>query len=477
MTVQTFCTKCGAARATDARFCIACGAPISGAAPSPSSSRRGVADSRSPATAIAMGALLVALGGVAAYFALRAPEQVQRAVAGSPGAPSGSPSGAPTAEGGLPTGHPSIELPGEVVEFLDGLSAEADKDPKSVDAAQKLARARYRASVINASYRVSAEQALVKLLALDPANSEGLRISANLAYDASDFPEAQKRFEAYLAKNPDDASAITDLGSALLFQDRIDDAVRNYQSAIAKDATFMQAHFNLGIALQKQGKKDEAIAALKIALGLADSPEERQHIENAIAELEGREPMQIAGAAPRPQQGGAPRLKQGAPPQAAPAAGAPASAPGAAPGGTVPGSAVPGGMQGGMPMPPPAPDREVPTNAGSDFQRQAEKPLVTHPIVGPRVVGFEWTGPSALRAKVADFPMDQMPPFARAKFKSSMAEKVAAVAKKNSVGGSVTVEIVDAASGRVMETVDSSAAAPAAGSPPAGTPPTGAPAP
>jgi len=468
MTVQAFCIKCGAPRAAESRFCTACGASLHGAAPSP---RARIADSRSPSSAIAMGALLLALGGVAAFFALREPAQLQRAVAGSPSAPGAAP-GAPPTEAGLPSGHPSIELPQEVVQFLDGLSADADKDPKSVDAAQKLARARYRASVINASYRASAEQALTKLLALDPANSEGLRISANLAYDTGDFPEAQKRFEAYLAKNPDDASAITDLGSAQLFQDRVDDAVANYRSAIAKDATFMQAHFNLGIALQKQDKKDEAIAALKSAQGLADTPEETQHIENAIAELEGREPMQIAGAAPRPQQGGAPRLQQGAPAGAGASATSPGTAPGSAPG--APAGGMQGSMQGGMPMPPPAPDREVPTNAASDFQRQAEKPLVTHSIVGPRVVGFEWTGPTALRAKVADFPMDQMPPFARVKFKSSMAEKVAAVAKQNGVAGSVTVEIVDAASGRVMETVDSSAAgaaAPAAGAPAAGTPP------
>ena len=455
MTVQSFCTKCGSARAADARFCTVCGASITGAASSPSSTRAGTSQAKAPATAIAMGALLLALGGVAAYFALREPAEVQRAVAGSPGGPPG----APTAEGGLPTGHPSIELPKEITDFLDGLSAEADKDPKSVDAAQKLLRARYRASVINASYRASAQQALDKLLALDPTNDEGMRISANLAYDAGDYPEAQRRFEAFLAKNPDDAGAITDLGSAQLFQDQVDEAVKSYQRAVAKDATFMQAHFNLGIALQKQGKKEEAIASLRSALSLADSPETRQHIENALAEVEGREPMPIAGAPSAARKGSAA-------PGGPPAGGPPGNAPGAAPGG------MQGGMQGGMPMPPPAPERDVPTNAGSDFQQQVQKPFITHPMIGPRVVAFEWSGPTALRAKLADFPMDQMPPFARAKFKSGMAEKLAALAKQNGVAGTVTVEIVDNASGRVMETLDTSAPAAAGAAPAApGAPP------
>ena len=120
-------------------------------------------------------------------------------------------------------------------------------------------------------------------------------------------------------------------------------------------------------------------------------------------------------------------------------------------------------MQGGMPMPPPAPDRDVPTNASSDFQRKAEKPIITHPIVGPRVTAFEWTGATSARAKIADFPMDQMPPFARVKFKSGMAEKLAAVAREAGQSGTVNVELIDEASGRVMDTLSSDAPAAAPG--------------
>jgi len=417
-----------------------------------------------PAAAIAMGALLVVIGGVAAYFSLRTPPATQRAVAGSPGAAAPA-AGAPAAAGSLPTGHPSIELPKEVLEFLDSLAAEADKEPQSIDAVQKLARARYRASVINASYRAAAQQALTKLLALDPTNEEGLRISANLAYDAGDFPEAQKRFEAFLVRHPDDASAITDLGSALLFQDRLDDAIKNYETAVAKNPKFMQARFNLGIALQKKGNKNGAVSSLRSALDLASTPEEKQHIENALAEVEGREPMQIAGAGA--SASGATPAGSGVTPTAS---GVTPSGSGATPGATPQAPAAQGSMQGGMPMPPPAPDRDVATNASSDFQRKAEKPFITHPIVGPRMAAFEWTGASSVRAKVADFPMEQMPPFARAKFKSSMAEKLAGVAKQGGVTTAVTAEIVDSASGRVMETIDSSAAAPAPAAPPVAPP-------
>jgi tetratricopeptide (TPR) repeat protein len=449
MNGTAFCTKCGAARAADARFCTACGAPLDGSAATTQAAGR----QAPPAAAYAMGALLIAAGAAAAFFALREPVKTERAVAGSRTAPAGQQAGAQgaaqgAAQEGLPTGHPNIELPKEVVSFLDGLAAEAQKNPESVDAWQKLTRARYRASVINITYRTSAEQALQKLLALDPDNTEGLRIAANLAYDARNFAEAQKRFEAFLAKQPDDASALTDLGSALLFQDKLDEAAASYQKAIDKDPKFMQAHFNLGIAEEKRGRKGESIASLKRALDLATTPDEKQHIENALADVEGREPMKIAGAgekqAPSAPPASAPAVAGSAP--AAP----PASAPAAPPGGS---------MQGGMPMPPPAPDRDVPTNASSDFQRKAEKPIITHPIVGPRVTGFEWTGAQVARAKIADFPMDQMPPFALAKFKSGMAEKLAAVAKEAGVAGSVSIQLVDQASGRVMDTLSSDAPA------------------
>lgn len=444
MNGKAFCTKCGAARASDARFCTACGAPLDGSA----AAAPGAAKHAPPAAAYAMGALLIAAGAVAAFFALREPARVERAVGGSPTAPAGQAGGAEGAgQDGLPTGHPNIELPEEVVSFLDGLAAEAQKNPESVDALQKLARARYRASVINATYRTSAEQSLEKLLALDPDNTEGLRIAANLAYDARNFAEAQKRFEAFLAKQPDDASALTDLGSALLFQDKLDEAAASYRTAIEKDPKFMQAHFNLGIAEEKRGRKSDAVASLKRALDLASTPDEKQHIENALAEVEGREPMPIAGAG-----GKSPAAAAGAPGAGAPTASRPASPPAAAEA-----AGTQGAMPGGMPMPPPAPDRDVPTNASSDFQRKAEKPIITHPIVGPRVTAFEWTGAQTARAKIADFPMDQMPPFARTKFKTGMAEKLAAVAKEAGVSGNVSVELVDAASGRVMDTLGSEA--------------------
>lgn len=486
MSQQVFCTQCGAGLPPDVRFCTSCGAAAGASAtpgrPGPSATghptpakapaRVAAASATSSPAVIVVAALLLAAGAGAAWFSLGTKQVVApRAVAGASGAPSGGMGQGKPGDESLPNGHPNIELPEEVKTFLKGLADEAEKNPTSVEAWQKLTRARYRASVINPSWQEPAAAALKKLLELEPENLEGLRISANLAYDAADFPEAQKRFEKFLEKSPDDASARTDLGSTLLFQDRIDLAIEQYGMAIAKDPKFMQAQFNMGIALEKAGKTPEAIVSLKKAFELAESPDQKQHIENAVAELEKREPKTIEGAAPSIP---APGRDDASASAGGSAAAAPPSGSAAGMGSAAvatpprPPATMAPAAGGGMAMPPPAPERDVPTNASTDFHRAVQKGLIVHPIVGPRVTGFEWTGPASGRVKIANFPMDQMPPFARAKFESGMNERLAAAAKANGVEGPLSLEIVDDPSGRVMDTL-SGVTAPA-GAPPAGMP-------
>jgi tetratricopeptide (TPR) repeat protein len=389
--------------------------------------------------AMAAAAILLACGIGAAWFALREPPEFQRAVSGRASAPAPGQPGQP-GQGDLPSGHPSIDLPEEVTKFLDGLAATAAESPESVEAWTNLARARYRASVLNASYRRSAEQALQKLLELDPDNVEGLRIHANIAYDEGAFADAEKRFETYLEKAPADPTAITDLGSTLLFQDRTEEAVARYDEALAIDPEFLQAHFNRGIAMQRLGRVEEGLASLRRAAALAASDDQREHIENAIKEMETMARANGSAVAPPPAQ-----EAPGANPSVAPAA----------PGNST--LSVTPGAPPSMPMPPPSPMREVPTNASGAFQREAEKTLIVHPILGRRIVSFEWTGDASGRVRVADFPMDQMPPFARAKFLSGMATDLAAQLAAAGTKGPASIEVVDDASGRVMETLTSEA--------------------
>ncbi len=420
-----FCTQCGAPRGPAVKFCTACGAEFGGgAAPAAAAPPRAAA---SPVPAFAVFLLLLAAGGAAFFFSSQHDQPATRAVAGNPGMPAGE-QGDEGDVRSLPEGHPSIDLPKQVIDFLAGLTAEAEKNPTKAEAWERLAGARYRAGSINPSYLQSAQEAVDKLMAIDPANIVGLRISADLAYDAGDFPEAQKRFEAFLAKSPDDPSAITDLGSVLLFQERTDDAIAKYRLAIDKDPKFLQAHFNLAIGLQKKGNNPEALAELQRARSLADSAEQQEQIDNAIADLQGV-PRNTGSDAST--QGGqmAGAMPQGMPPGAAP------------------------GMQQGMgAATASAPAGEPrPSNAASDLQREADTMLASHAIIGSHVQSFQWIGDGDCRVLLAAFPMAQMPPFALEKFKSSMNDKLAKLAADKGLTTGIHLDLVDAADGKVMD--------------------------
>lgn len=75
------------------------------------------------------------------------------------------------------------------------------------------------------------------------------------------------------------------------------------------------------------------------------------------------------------------------------------------------------------------------------------------PVAGPKVSSVQW--PDKFKAKVMmdKFPMDQMPPFARNKFITDLKLGIDSAKKDNQISAKVELDIVDSASGRVMETV------------------------
>lgn len=391
---RNFCTSCGERLSREARFCAACGSRVGSDAGGP------VAKPARTAAATVFSAF-VAVGAVALWFALRASEPPARAVPGTPSAAApGGPAGGPPSE--LPPEHPPLELPEEAIAFLAELATAAEAAPTDLEAWQKLARARYRAALIDPSYVTPATQALDRVLELDRDNLEGVRTRGNLAYDTRDYRTAQTYFERYLTLDPSEPSVKTDLASTLLFQGEREKAKELYREVIAKSPDFVQAHLNLGIALHADGDREASKKALDTALERAKTPEQRAQVERVIALAAER-----------------------APPSA-----------------TAKSEAAP------------APSNAAATNATTTFQREAEGVLRQHPIVGPKIEAVEWNGPGSATVLLRAFPMQAMPPVMRNKFKSRMNESLAALAARDGVSEPLRIDLADAGTKERMDTLD-----------------------
>lgn len=282
---------------------------------------------------------------------------------------------------------------------MDELTATAESKPDDLEAWQNLARARYRAALLNASFYKSALAALDRVDELDPDNLEAIRTRGNIAYDMRRFDEAETYFERYLELDPDDLGVRTDLGTTVLFQEDPERAKKLYRAVLADDPDFGQAHVNLGIALHREGKSDEAKRHFERAKAVAETDQQRARIDDLIAATEGRNP-----------------------PSRQPSAAASA--------------------------------RTVASNADTAFQKEVDKLFTGHRIVGPRVSKIEWAGPGNARVELRDFPMDKMPAVMRNKFKSGINESMAKLAADNGIDGPLLIELVDGASENVMDSLD-----------------------
>ncbi len=381
-----YCTRCGKRLQARAAFCAACGAPARGQAV-PAQPLRLKA---SPA-GLVVALLFVAAGSAALLSQLGEAPAPARAV---PGSPAGRAEALPE---NVPAGHPSVELPAEMVKIIDDLRRTAEQAPDDVEAWTKFARAAYRAGRLDRRYMAEAEKAFAHLIELDPDNLEAIRGQGNAAYERRDYAAAEAAYRRYLELDPKHVGVATDLGSALLFQGKLDEAVSTYRKVLEQDPDFVPAHVNLGIALHGAGRVEEAESEFEKALSLAKSPEEKAEVRRIIEAAR--------SVAARSKESGA--------------AGAHAE-----------------------------------TNATSEFQKAADELLTSQPIFGQRIARIDWTGPSAARVLVSDFPMEQMPEVMRNKFKANLNGALSSLAADHGVGSPISVELVDATTGRVLERLD-----------------------
>src|SRR5580658_3127764 len=451
-----FCPQCGAPLLAGAKFCVECGRALDVAAPGAGETVRIGAANRgrkSITTAYVFVFVLITIVGLgaAAWIYEKTPEAVREQVATAPpsapapgaGAPAASPaSNAPASDqnaaanpaaggsqnGGLPPGHPTVELPTEARSFVDKIERDANARPKDVVAWNKFGAVAMRAAMFDQSYYGKAQDAYGHVLKLDPDNLDAIRGIGDIDYDKQLYDEAIAASEHYLKKKPDDPEVRTDLGTMYLYTGNADQAIVQYKKAIASKPGFFQAYYNMGIAYAQENQADDAAATLKQALAFAPDDTARDQVKQLIAKLNG-----APGAS--------------APNQAASAATASAQKQAAA--AKSPAAASSSGASVAMAKASPA----APASAEDDFHDAVEEMIRGLPIAGPKVTSVEW--PDKLKAKVFmdNFPMDQMPPFAKTKFETDLKAGIDTAKKDNKIASPVEVNIVDSASGKVMETI------------------------
>jgi tetratricopeptide (TPR) repeat protein len=401
-----------------AKFCVECGRSIDGGAatagPSSGSSNPLSQTLRNqPLTfafiAVFLGITIVGLAA-AAWIMFRTPPIVHPNVAGAPAVPQASLSGGTSARnsmagtagngapGQLPPGHPTVQLPTEARTFIDQVQKEATSNPKDVAAWNKYGTVSMRAAMFDPSYYAKATEAYAHVLKLDPDNLTALRGIGDIDYDNNKYDEAIAAYEHYLKKKPDDPEVRTDLGTMYLYTGNADQAVIQYKRALGYKPDMFQAYFNLGVAYAQQGKVKEATAALTRARKLAPDDNARSQVEGLLAKITGAPPPAMASAQ-------------------APAAAAP-----------------------------PAP-------TATTFHGQVEQVVRAMPVAGTKVGTVKWPGEFTAKVTMNNFPMDQMPPFAREKFLSDLKSGIATAKKNFKINGKVEVDLVDGGSGRVMESV------------------------
>jgi tetratricopeptide (TPR) repeat protein len=130
-------------------------------------------------------------------------------------------------------------------------------------------------------------QAYRDILAKDPKNAQAAVKAGNLLYDAHRYIEAIPFYQQAFALLPSDINVSTDLGTALWYSGRADEAIAQYDKSLAIDNAHAQTLFNVGI-VRADGKRDYAgaIAAWETLLKTNPGYPDVARVQSLIADAQ-----------------------------------------------------------------------------------------------------------------------------------------------------------------------------------------------
>lgn len=128
------------------------------------------------------------------------------------------------------------------------------------------------------------------ILARDPRNAPAAVKAGNLLYDAQRYLEAIPFYQQAFALLPTDVNLSTDLGTALWYSGRADEALAQYAKSLAINATHAQTLFNVGI-VRSDGKQDYtgAIAAWNALLQSNPDYSDAARVRTLIADARAKQ--------------------------------------------------------------------------------------------------------------------------------------------------------------------------------------------
>lgn len=278
------------------------------------------------------------------------------------------------------------------------LREELEKDPQNIEKLKVMAGMlgdRLRNDPHSSNTTVfEAIDVLSRILAMAPNDPAALVMMADVSFDQKAFTKAQEFYERYLKLEPDNHGARARYASTLTFLGQYDKSIAELNSVLKQDPKNFPAMAYLSITYAQQGDLSKAKETGSAALNIAPSDEARARFSAFMTTLE-------AQAGSSPVRGNIPSAQD-----------APASPP------------VITGVAG--------------------FLSQ----IKANPIAGPKFVGHEEVKDD-LRLTFKDFPMSQMPPFAKEKFFGSLRK----AAQEANLSHVKTLSFIDLTSGKVMEQI------------------------
>jgi cytochrome c-type biogenesis protein CcmH/NrfG len=235
---------------------------------------------------------------------------------------------------------------------------------------------------------------LSRILAQEPNDPAALVMMADVSFDQKAFTKAQEFYERYLKLEPDNHGARARYASTLTFLGQYDKSVQELNAVLKQDPKNFPAMAYLSITYAQQGDLSKANETGAAALNLAPSDEARARFSAFMTTLQ-------AQAAASPARGNIEAPKSEAPVQAV-------------------------------------------TTGIAGFVAQVQN----NPVAGPKFVGHEEVK-EELRLTFKDFPMSQMPPFAKEKFFGTLKK----AAQDTNISNVKTISFIDLASGKVMDQI------------------------